>query len=232
MYDSARDAAGQPQWPTVGRLRRRDCAGARSAEGGATSNRASRFPSFPGQPSSGPCVRPRSATFPPTRAAPTGSRMLPLYLLERIHAHPSSLSLSRTLSSLPSLRARHLHSSSAVSTSPAPLAAGSKSRDKGKGKGKDGPAHAHQASLLLPRTGFPLRAEAAKRERLFWDRTTDELYKWQVSCSHKRTSNSVSEESLIMAWLVVLAERAKGSASVCASRWAAVRERQPPHRSV
>lgn len=35
-------------------------------------------------------------------------------------------------------------------------------------------------SLYLPKTAFPLRAEASKREKLFWKRTTDELYEWQV----------------------------------------------------
>lgn len=104
--------------------------------------------------------------------------MLPLYLLERVHAHPSApLSLTRSLTR--SIRLRHLHSTPPHLAAPAPPPSGNK--DKGKGKAKDGPAHAHQASLLLPRTGFPLRADAAKRERLFWDRTTDELYKWQVS---------------------------------------------------
>ncbi len=110
--------------------------------------------------------------------------MLPMYLLERIHAHPSApLSLSRSLP----LRLRSLHSSPAASASTAPPP--TKSDKKGKGKAKDGPAHAHQATLLLPKTGFPLRADAAKREGLFWDRTTDELYKWQVCCAlSSRTS--------------------------------------------
>lgn len=35
-------------------------------------------------------------------------------------------------------------------------------------------------SLYLPKTAFPLRAEASRREKLFWKRTTDELYEWQV----------------------------------------------------
>ncbi|BGP06220.1 isoleucine-tRNA ligase [Rhodotorula toruloides] len=35
-------------------------------------------------------------------------------------------------------------------------------------------------SLYLPKTAFPLRAEASKREKLFWKRTTDELYEWQA----------------------------------------------------
>lgn len=35
-------------------------------------------------------------------------------------------------------------------------------------------------TLLLPKTSFPLRAEAAKREHLFKDRCTKDLYPWQV----------------------------------------------------
>ncbi|KAL1920073.1 uncharacterized protein VTP21DRAFT_1219 [Calcarisporiella thermophila] len=34
-------------------------------------------------------------------------------------------------------------------------------------------------TLLLPKTGFPLRSDAAKREHLFRDRCTSELYQWQ-----------------------------------------------------
>jgi len=106
--------------------------------------------------------------------------MLPVYLLERIHAHPSpALSLTRALPLR--LRARQLHSSRPSTAALAPATALTAAGKKGKGRAKDGAAHVHQASLLLPRTGFPLRADAAKRERLFWDRTTDELYKWQVS---------------------------------------------------
>jgi isoleucyl-tRNA synthetase len=36
-------------------------------------------------------------------------------------------------------------------------------------------------TILLPKTKFPLRAEAAKREHLFKDRCTKELYPWQVN---------------------------------------------------
>lgn len=36
-------------------------------------------------------------------------------------------------------------------------------------------------TILLPKTQFPLRAEAAKREHLFKDRCTKELYPWQVN---------------------------------------------------
>lgn len=35
-------------------------------------------------------------------------------------------------------------------------------------------------TLLLPKTPFPLRANAAAREHLFRDRCTKELYPWQV----------------------------------------------------
>lgn len=35
-------------------------------------------------------------------------------------------------------------------------------------------------TILLPKTNFPLRADAAKREHLFRDRCTKDLYPWQV----------------------------------------------------
>lgn len=35
-------------------------------------------------------------------------------------------------------------------------------------------------TILLPKTNFPLRADAANREHLFKDRCTKELYPWQV----------------------------------------------------
>ncbi|KAI8325432.1 isoleucyl-tRNA synthetase [Martensiomyces pterosporus] len=35
-------------------------------------------------------------------------------------------------------------------------------------------------TLMLPKTGFPLRADAARREKQFRDRCTDKLYKWQL----------------------------------------------------
>jgi hypothetical protein len=35
-------------------------------------------------------------------------------------------------------------------------------------------------TLLLPKTNFPLRADAANREILFQDRCSKDLYKWQV----------------------------------------------------
>ncbi|KAJ2716427.1 isoleucine-tRNA ligase [Coemansia spiralis] len=35
-------------------------------------------------------------------------------------------------------------------------------------------------TLQLPRTGFPLRADAARREKQFRDRCTDALYEWQL----------------------------------------------------
>lgn len=41
--------------------------------------------------------------------------------------------------------------------------------------------HAYSKTLNLPRTPFPLKADAAKREMLFRSRTTKELYDWQVS---------------------------------------------------
>lgn len=35
-------------------------------------------------------------------------------------------------------------------------------------------------TLLLPKTEFPLRADAVNREHLFRDRCTKDLYPWQV----------------------------------------------------
>ncbi|GAA5868985.1 hypothetical protein JCM8547_003242 [Rhodosporidiobolus lusitaniae] len=52
---------------------------------------------------------------------------------------------------------------------------------KGKGKKRKDPLeHFYSESLNLPKTSFPLRAEASKREKLFWQRTTDGLYEWQA----------------------------------------------------
>lgn len=51
---------------------------------------------------------------------------------------------------------------------------------KGKRKAKDPVEQFYSDSLNLPKTAFPLRAEANRREKLFWDRTTDGLYRWQV----------------------------------------------------
>lgn len=39
---------------------------------------------------------------------------------------------------------------------------------------------AYSDTLLLPKTNFPLRADAINREHLFRDRFTDELYSWQA----------------------------------------------------
>ncbi|KAG1142323.1 hypothetical protein G6F37_005957 [Rhizopus arrhizus] len=39
--------------------------------------------------------------------------------------------------------------------------------------------------ILLPKTRFPLRAEAAKREHLFRDRCTKDLYPWQLKNNPK-----------------------------------------------
>jgi isoleucyl-tRNA synthetase len=37
----------------------------------------------------------------------------------------------------------------------------------------------YRDTLLLPKTEFPLRADAPKREKLFRERSTESLYKWQ-----------------------------------------------------
>lgn len=51
---------------------------------------------------------------------------------------------------------------------------------KGKRRVKDPVDQFYSDSLKLPKTAFPLRAEANRREKLFWKRTTDNLYRWQV----------------------------------------------------
>lgn len=43
---------------------------------------------------------------------------------------------------------------------------------------------AYAKTLLLPKTDFPLRADAVNRERLFRKKTTESLYKWQVCYVH------------------------------------------------
>lgn len=43
------------------------------------------------------------------------------------------------------------------------------------------PKNPYTDTLLLPKTPFPLRANAVSREHLFKDRCTSELYEWQVS---------------------------------------------------
>ncbi|KAJ2741213.1 isoleucine-tRNA ligase [Coemansia sp. BCRC 34301] len=48
----------------------------------------------------------------------------------------------------------------------------------GAGEGK--PAGSYSHTLRLPKTAFPLRADAARRERQFRERCTDTLYKWQL----------------------------------------------------
>ncbi|GAA6001181.1 hypothetical protein JCM10207_007447 [Rhodosporidiobolus poonsookiae] len=65
------------------------------------------------------------------------------------------------------------------SSSPPPPSAKPNRASKPK-KPKDPLSHFYSESLNLPRTAFPLRAEAIRREKLFWRRTTDELYAWQA----------------------------------------------------
>jgi hypothetical protein len=55
-------------------------------------------------------------------------------------------------------------------------------------------SHSHANTLSLPKTPFPLRADAAKREHLFRSRTTDELYAWQVSPVSSASSTSSSPD--------------------------------------
>ncbi|ORE01399.1 isoleucyl-tRNA synthetase [Rhizopus microsporus var. microsporus] len=49
-------------------------------------------------------------------------------------------------------------------------------------KAKENP---YTKTLLLPKTSFPLRADAANREHLFRDRCTNELYPWQLKNNPK-----------------------------------------------
>lgn len=51
---------------------------------------------------------------------------------------------------------------------------------KGKRRAKEPIDQFYSDSLNLPKTAFPLRAEAHRREKLFSNRTTDSLYQWQV----------------------------------------------------
>ncbi|GAA6059397.1 hypothetical protein JCM10212_003629 [Sporobolomyces blumeae] len=89
-----------------------------------------------------------------------------------------------TLSSLSRRSASFRFVSTSARVCPTPLSSAStatppspKSKPK---KPKDPVAQYYSESLNLPKTAFPLRAEAAKREKLFWKRTTDDLYEWQA----------------------------------------------------
>lgn len=65
--------------------------------------------------------------------------------------------------------------SSAIIPTPAPpskMAANKK-------PAKDKPDQKYAPTLLLPKTDFPLRADAAVREALFRQRCTTDLYAWQ-----------------------------------------------------
>ncbi|GAA5983162.1 hypothetical protein JCM5350_007903 [Sporobolomyces pararoseus] len=44
---------------------------------------------------------------------------------------------------------------------------------------KDPVSQYYSSTLNLPKTSFPLRAEAVKREKLFWKRSNENLYEWQ-----------------------------------------------------
>lgn len=93
---------------------------------------------------------------------------------------PHPWSLSTRLAPRPApLRPFSLSAISFASpTSSTPKATKAKAR-----KQKDPLQHFYSESLNLPKTAFPLRAEATKREGLFWNRTTDGLYEWQVRLS-------------------------------------------------
>ncbi|KAJ2235186.1 isoleucine-tRNA ligase [Coemansia sp. RSA 1722] len=43
------------------------------------------------------------------------------------------------------------------------------------------PNNLYSHTLKLPKTDFPLRADAARREKLFRERCTDQLYEWQLN---------------------------------------------------
>ncbi|GAA5882562.1 hypothetical protein JCM16303_002043 [Sporobolomyces ruberrimus] len=61
----------------------------------------------------------------------------------------------------------------------APFSTSIASLAKAPKKQKDPLSQYYSESLNLPKTAFPLRAEAVKREKLFWKRTTEDLYDWQ-----------------------------------------------------
>lgn len=48
---------------------------------------------------------------------------------------------------------------------------------------KEPKTKAYSDTLLLPKTSFPLRTSGAKREEIYRKKTTEDLYKWQVSAS-------------------------------------------------
>jgi isoleucyl-tRNA synthetase len=54
---------------------------------------------------------------------------------------------------------------------------------------------AYAKTLLLPKTDFPLRADAVNREKLFRKKTTESLYKWQVRFLQMRS------RVMVFAWL-------------------------------
>ncbi|GAA5835693.1 hypothetical protein JCM9279_004619 [Rhodotorula babjevae] len=81
---------------------------------------------------------------------------------------PASLASPRSFASTP-LRP--------AAPPPPPPASPTKKRGK---RAKDPLDNFYSDSLNLPKTAFPLRAEAARRDKLFWARTTDELYQWQA----------------------------------------------------
>ncbi|GAA6011588.1 hypothetical protein JCM11491_004697 [Sporobolomyces phaffii] len=60
-----------------------------------------------------------------------------------------------------------------------PFSTSSTSLAKAPRKPKDAQSQYYSESLNLPKTAFPLRADAVKREKLFWDRATRGLYDWQ-----------------------------------------------------
>ncbi|KAG2177337.1 hypothetical protein INT43_007994 [Umbelopsis isabellina] len=51
--------------------------------------------------------------------------------------------------------------------------------------GKQPAKNTYSPTLLLPKTPFPLRADAAKREHMFRDRCTKDLYQWQLKNNPK-----------------------------------------------
>lgn len=51
--------------------------------------------------------------------------------------------------------------------------------------GKQPAKNPYSPTLLLPKTPFPLRADAAKREHMFRDRCTKDLYQWQLKNNPK-----------------------------------------------
>ena len=107
----------------------------------------------------------------------------------------SRLSLRAASSTCPCLtispglpRRRPLHTSASISEQDA--------------SAKSSNSKAYHGTLHLPKTAFPLRADAASRERLFTERMTEELYQWQVRAmpGAARSASSLHSHRALTQW--------------------------------